>query len=143
MSRRDLPEVPPVSKYRWKRLPAWSPPGHIGRQEGPTPESQGYLEKAQLSFLPHVLELAWSLRSPMSRSFRDPEFLLCPSKWLRELLPFGAEAWPDMGVSSGLSLSQCGVEGASFRDQGLVCNHNDDQFLSRVRVQVGARFSAL
>lgn len=47
-----------------------------GRQEGPTPESQGYLEKAWLSFFPHILDsLELAFLCLASQGFNVQEFL--------------------------------------------------------------------
>lgn len=56
MSRRGLPRVPPESEVQMEEAPGLGAP-QTHRQVGrPTPQLQGYLTKAQLSFLPHVLD---------------------------------------------------------------------------------------
>lgn len=116
VSRRNLPKASRVSGVQREEAPSLEDPRHVGRQEGPTPESQRYLDKAQLSFLPHVLDsLEAAFLCLVSQGSNVKEFLYCsetqdsfslPQKWLQEFLLFGAEGWPDMGASSGRSLSQ-------------------------------------
>lgn len=98
---------PLESEVQVEEVPGLEAPRHTGR--GPHPGLQGHLAKAQLSFLPCVLdslELAFLWFSGVqflgvSEPFGDPEFLLSPSKLLPEVTSFCSRAWPKVLKSMG------------------------------------------